>query len=49
MNDLVKGMLLMLVVVYLISPIDLFPGAVDDLIVMICYSVIQKSILTDEN
>ena len=35
MNDTMKGMLIVLVVLYVISPIDLCPGPVDDLIVVL--------------
>ena len=35
MNDTMKGMLIVLVVLYVISPIDFCPGPVDDLIVVL--------------
>lgn len=35
MNGIGKGMLILLVIMYCISPIDLAPGPVDDLIVML--------------
>ena len=34
MNGIVKGMLLALIIAYVVSPIDLCPGPVDDLILM---------------
>ena len=33
MNDVAKGMLLVLMLLYIISPVDLMPGPVDDVIV----------------
>ncbi len=33
MNDVVKGMLIVLVILYVISPVDVCPGPVDDIIV----------------
>lgn len=35
MNDIGKGMLIVLVVLYIISPIDLMAGPVDDVIVLL--------------
>ncbi len=35
MNDAVKGMLIVLVIVYIISPIDVAPGPIDDVIVLL--------------
>lgn len=32
MNDVVKGMLIVLVILYVISPVDVCPGPVDDII-----------------
>ncbi len=34
MSDVAKGMLLVLVILYVISPIDACPGPIDDIIVM---------------
>ena len=34
MKDVVKGMLLVLVILYIVSPIDACPGPIDDLIVL---------------
>ena len=33
MDDIMKGMLIVLIVLYVISPIDACPGPVDDVIV----------------
>ena len=35
MNSVVKGMVLILLVLYILSPVDLCPGPVDDLIVLL--------------
>ncbi len=36
MSDLMKGMLIVLLIIYVASPIDLCPGPVDDLILLLC-------------
>lgn len=35
MNDVTKGMLLILLIIYIISPADLCPGPVDDIILLL--------------
>ncbi len=35
MNDIAKGMILVLIILYLVSPIDICPGPIDDLIVLL--------------
>ncbi len=35
MNDIAKGMLIVLVILYIVSPLDVCPGPVDDIIVML--------------
>lgn len=42
MNGATKGMLIALVVLYIVSPIDLCPGPVDDLIVLLVALAAQK-------
>lgn len=44
MNDVMKGMLIILVVIYVISPIDFVPGPVDDLIVILLELANQKKL-----
>lgn len=34
MNDIGKGMILVLMILYIVSPIDACPGPIDDLIVL---------------
>lgn len=36
MNDVMKGMLLVLLLIYVISPVDLCPGPVYDIILLLC-------------
>ena len=47
MNGVVKGMLLVLVILYIISPVDACPGPVDDLIVLIIGLAARKKIGTN--
>ncbi len=35
MNGVVKGMLVILVILYVVSPVDLSPGPIDDIIVIL--------------
>ena len=35
MNDFVKGMILILMILYIVSPVDVCPGPIDDLIVLL--------------
>ena len=35
MNDVGKGMLIILVILYIVSPIDFAPGPIDDIIVLL--------------
>lgn len=36
MNGVLKGMLLVLLIIYIVSPVDLCPGPVDDIILLLC-------------
>lgn len=36
MNAVAKGMLIVLLILYVISPLDLCPGPVDDIILILC-------------
>lgn len=44
MNDVMKSMLIILVVIYVISPIDFVPGPVDDFIVILLGLASQKEL-----
>lgn len=35
MNDVVKGMIIVLMILYVLSPIDACPGPIDDIIVVL--------------
>lgn len=35
MNDVAKGMMIILMILYVVSPIDACPGPIDDLIVIL--------------
>lgn len=35
MNDVMKGMIIVLMILYVVSPIDACPGPVDDIIVLL--------------
>ena len=47
MNGVMKGMLIMLVIIYVISPVDFVPGPVDDIIVILLGLAAQKRIAAD--
>jgi len=36
MNGILKGMLLILLIIYIVSPVDLCPGPIDDIILLLC-------------
>ena len=36
MSGVLKGMLLVLLIIYIVSPVDLCPGPVDDIILLLC-------------
>ncbi len=36
MNGVFKGMLVILLIIYIVSPLDLYPGPVDDIILLLC-------------
>lgn len=49
MNAIAKGMLLVLVILYVVSPIDLMPGTpIDDIIVVLMGLASQKRISARE-
>ena len=47
MNGVMKGMLIMLVIIYVISPVDFVPGPVDDIIVVLLGLAAQKRIAAE--
>lgn len=42
MNGIVKGMMIILVLLYVISPLDFCPGPIDDIIVVLFALAAQK-------
>lgn len=44
MNEVMKGMILVLMILYIVSPIDACPGPVDDLIVLIIGIAARKQV-----
>ena len=46
MNNSMKGLLLVLMILYVISPVDLCPGPIDDLLVMLIGSAARRQIGT---
>ena len=47
MNDFLKGIVFMAVIVYVVSPIDVAPGPIDDLIVALLGLAASKRITTE--
>ena len=45
MSGMTKGMLILLMILYIISPIDLCPGPIDDLIVLLAGIAAQSNLL----
>ncbi len=43
MDGVIKGMLIVLIILYVISPIDACPGPVDDLLVVLFGAAAQKA------
>ena len=43
-NQFMKGVLVGIMLLYIISPVDAFPGPIDDIIVAIAGIVAQKSL-----
>lgn len=35
MNNVMKGIIIMAVIIYIVSPIDIAPGPIDDIIVLL--------------
>ena len=49
MNSAMKGIIIMAVILYIVSPIDIAPGPIDDLIVLLLGIAASKKISTDNN
>lgn len=48
MSDVAKGMILVLMILYIVSPIDVCPGPIDDLIVLSIGLAARKWVGTTE-
>ena len=48
MNDLMKGLVIMAVVMYIVSPIDAAPGPIDDIIVLLLGLASRKQLADSE-
>lgn len=47
MNDLMKILMIGLIIVYVVSPVDAFPGPIDDAIVVLLGMAAQKGLLKE--
>ncbi len=47
MDGVFKGMLLILLLIYVLSPVDLCPGPIDDIILILC-TVCSRSIKAND-
>ena len=48
MNEVIKGMILVLMILYIVSPIDACPGPIDDLIVLFIGLAARKQIASND-
>lgn len=48
MSDVMKGMILVLMILYIVSPIDACPGPIDDMIVLFIGIAARKGISNAE-
>ena len=48
MNDLMKGLVIMAVLMYIVSPIDAAPGPVDDIIVLLLGLASRKKLAEND-
>ena len=44
MNDLMKGIIIMAILLYIVSPMDIAPGPIDDIIVLLLGLATRKRI-----
>ena len=49
MSDVAKGMILVLMILYIVSPIDACPGPIDELVVLFIGLAARKRIGTTED
>ena len=48
MNDLMKGLVIMAILMYIVSPIDLAPGPIDDIIVLLLGLAYRKQLAEND-
>lgn len=48
MNDLMKGLVIMAILMYIVSPIDLAPGSIDDIIVLLLGLASRKQLVEND-
>ena len=48
MNNVMKGIIIMAVIIYIVSPIDIAPGPIDDILVLLMGIAASKKISTDD-
>jgi hypothetical protein len=49
MENIIKGMLIVIVVLYVISPVDFMPGPIDDLIAVLLGAAANKKLGSGTN
>lgn len=49
MNGVLKGMLLVLMILYIVSPVDAYPGPIDDIIVLFIGLAARKGLSAQED
>ena len=49
MNGIVKGMILVVVILYMVSPVDACPGPIDDIIVLMLGLAARKGLSARED
>lgn len=48
MNDLMKGLVIMAILMYIVSPIDAAPGPIDDIIVLLLGLASRKQLVDND-
>ena len=48
MNGAMKGIIILVVIIYILSPVDIAPGPIDDLIVLLLGIAASKNILLND-
>lgn len=48
MNNLMKGLVIMAILMYIVSPVDAMPGPIDDIIVLLLGIASQKKLAEND-